>query len=71
MAGAAFSFSPWGLVSLVALVGAVLVEHGLELDFERANAGESALRDALQKAATPILFGPPTLDTGSLRISNL
>ena len=71
MAGAAFSFSTWGLVSLVALVGAVLVEHGLELDFERANAGESALRDALQKAATPILFGPPTLDTGSLRISNL
>jgi hypothetical protein len=65
---AAFSFSTWGLVSLMALVGAVLVEHGLELDFELACSGESALKDALQKAATPILFGPPTLDTGSMRI---
>ena len=67
----AFSFSTWGLVSLMALVGAVLVEQGLDLDFELACSGESALRSALQKAATPILFGPPTLDTGSLRIPNL
>ncbi len=68
---AAFSFSTWGLVSLMALVGAVLVEQGLELDFELAYSGDSALRTALQKAATPILFGPPTLDTGSMRIPTL
>ena len=68
---AAFSFSIWGLVSLVALIGAVLVEHGLELDFEHACSGESALRNALQKAATPMFFGTPTLDTGSIRIPTL
>ena len=67
----AFSFSIWSLVSLVALVGAVLVEHGLELDFQLVSAGETALKDDLRKAATPVFCGASALETGSLQAPTL
>jgi hypothetical protein len=70
MQSTVFSFSTWGLVSLMALVGATVTEHGLEWEFERGYSGEAALQQALREAATPIL-GTPALDTGSLKIPHL
>jgi hypothetical protein len=71
MQNEAFSFGTWGLVSLMALVGATLGEHGLEMDFESVQTGENALQQALRKAATPILGVGPTLDTGSMKIPHM
>lgn len=70
MQNTVFSFSTWGLVSLMALVGATLTEHGLEMEFETGYAGEEAMMKALREAATPIL-STPTLDTGSMKIPHL
>ncbi|MFA5506978.1 MAG: hypothetical protein WC314_23785 [Vulcanimicrobiota bacterium] len=71
LGSATFEFGIWGLVSLMGLVGAVMVEHGLEVDFELVKSGESALRDALRRAAEPLVFAAGPLDTGSLTIRTL
>lgn len=64
----AFSFGTWGLVSLMALVGAVVTEHGLEMEFEGHYACDASLEKALREAARPIISATPALDTGSLKI---
>ena len=66
----AFSFSTWGLVSLMALVGATLGEHGLEMEFA-GDRTDCSLRKALERAATPILGGGPAFDTGSIKLPRL